>query len=64
MNIELKYKLYLIDPKQFPLSEWTLCERLLGKFGKIEEYETCYIDGKFQYKYISNNRKFWLSTQI
>jgi hypothetical protein len=65
MNIELKYKLYLIDPINYPFPEWNMCENLLGNLGNIKMNEYVYIDGKFIYKY-SNKYKdyvFCISSQ-
>jgi hypothetical protein len=60
MNIELKYKLYLIDNTlDFP--EWNMCENLLGNLGVIKENEEVYIDSKYMYNYYSKNGIFWLS---
>jgi hypothetical protein len=64
MNIELKYKLYLIDPISYTypeLPQWILYEELLGNLGKIEKDKDVYIDDKFMYHYNSKYGQSWLS---
>jgi hypothetical protein len=60
MDLELKYKLYLID-KSLTFPEWIVCKELLGNLGDIKYDEDEYIDGKFIYHYNSKKDIFYLS---
>jgi hypothetical protein len=40
---------------------WNLCEKILGRLGKIKEDKYVFIDGKFMYTYNSKYQFFWLS---
>jgi hypothetical protein len=63
MDIEKRYKLFLID-KSLEFPEWNLCEELLGGFGDIKKNISMYKDGEFVYLYDIFKNKLILNDNI